>query len=221
MPPARDGGSMVIRLVMVDGHPLIRLGLMGAVAGCDDIAAVGEAGTGAEAHRVVAESKPTVVIISARLPDGDGVAAAGRLRQAAPDLGIVLLADMVDDVRLLKAIDMGLSAYVTKSSTAARILAAIRHAGAEPHSFVSPGLSAVLRDQPLPNGLLSRRELQVLMLMQEGMSIGSIATRLLLSESTVKTYSARIYGKLQVNSRSQALMTALSRGFLTVHAEAA
>jgi DNA-binding NarL/FixJ family response regulator len=212
---------MSITLVTVDEQPLIRLGLAWAVAASGDISVVGEAGTGAEALRVVAERQPSVVTLSVRLPDGDGIAYAARLRASAPDLGVVLLGDTIDDALLLGALDADLSAYVTKSSPASTILSAIRHAATEPHSLASPGLTAAMRDQSLHNGPLSRRELQVLMLMQEGLSIVAIAERLRLSESTVKTYASRIYGKLHVNNRSQALMTALSRGLLSVGAHAA
>jgi DNA-binding NarL/FixJ family response regulator len=212
---------MSITLVTVDEQPLIRLGLAWAVASSGDIAVVGEAGTGAEALRVVAERQPSVVTLSVRLPDGDGIAYAGRLRGSRADLGVVLLGDTIDDALLLGALDADLSAYVTKSSPASSILSAIRHAATEPHSLASPGLTAAMRDQSLHYGPLSRRELQVLMLMQEGLSIVAIAERLRLSESTVKTYASRIYGKLHVNNRSQALMTALSRGLLSVGAHAA
>jgi DNA-binding NarL/FixJ family response regulator len=212
---------MSISLVTVDEQPLIRLGLAWAVATSGDIVVVGEAGTGAEALRMVDERRPSVVTLSVRLPDGDGIAYAARLRGSLPDLGVVLLGDTIDDALLLGALDADLSAYVTKSSPASTILSAIRHAASEPHSLSSPGLAAAMRDQSLHNGPLSRRELQVLMLMQEGLSIVAIAERLRLSESTVKTYASRIYGKLHVNNRSQALMTALSRGLLSVGANAA
>jgi DNA-binding NarL/FixJ family response regulator len=212
---------MSITLVTVDDQPLIRLGLAWAVAASGDITVVGEAGTGTEALRLVAERQPTVVTLSVRLPDGDGIGYAARLRGARPDLGVVLLGDTIDDALLLGALDADLSAYVTKSSPASTILSAIRHAASEPHSLTSPGLTAAMRDQSIHNGPLSRRELQVLMMMQEGLSIVAIAERLRLSESTVKTYASRIYGKLHVNNRSQALMTALSRGLLSVDAYAA
>jgi DNA-binding NarL/FixJ family response regulator len=212
---------MAITLVTVDEQPLIRLGLAWAVAASADITVIGEVGTGAEALRLVADLRPTVVTLSVRLPDGDGIAVAARLRRDMPDLGVVLLGDTIDDALLLGALDADLSAYVTKSSPAATILTAIRHAASEPRSLTSPGLAAVMSDQSLHNGPLSRRELQVLMLMQEGLSIVAIAERLRLSESTVKTYASRIYGKLRVNNRSQALMTALSRGLLSVGAHAA
>ena len=212
---------MAITLVTVDDQPLIRLGLAWAVGGSGDIIMVGEAGTGAEALRIVDEAKPSVVTLSVRLPDGDGIAYAARLRQTRPELGVVLVGDTIDDALLLGALDADLLAYVTRSSPAATILAAIRHAASEPRSLTSPGLTAVLGDPSFHNGPLSRRELQVLMLMQEGLSIVAIAERLRLSESTVKTYASRIYGKLRVNNRSQALMTALSRGLLSIGATAA
>jgi DNA-binding NarL/FixJ family response regulator len=209
---------MATRLVSVDEYPLIRLGLAAAVAASEDIALVAEAGTREDALRVVGQLRPAVLTISVRLPDGDGVDTAVALRVEQPDLGVVLVGDTVDDALLVRALDADLSAYVTRSSPTAHLLTAIRGAAAHPHSFTAPGLSTVLNGT---GGLLSKRELQVLTLMQEGMSLPTIARRLHLSESTVKTYTARIYHKLRVNNRSQALMTALSRGLLSVRADAA
>src|SRR5206468_9078676 len=130
-----------------------------------------------------------------------------------PRLGLVLLsAGSDDDALLYRAMDEGLSAYVTKAAPAGLVLAAIRHASAAPESFTAPGLSAALARRRLTTGLLSHRERQVLGLMRDGMSLPGIATQLNVSEATVKTYVSRLYTKLQVNNRSQALMAAVNQG---------
>jgi DNA-binding NarL/FixJ family response regulator len=184
------------------------------VAGCPDIELVGEVATGAEAARVVLACRPDVVTTGLLLPDADGIELAGRLRQRVPDLGVVLLTAVDEEAVLLRAVDAGLSAYLTKAAGGDTVVAAIRHAAWAPHAFTSPRLAAALHGGKPPAGPLSRREQQVLGLLRDGCSLPAIAARLGLGEATVKTYVSRIYEKLQVNNRTQAVMVALGRGLL-------
>ncbi|WP_426507141.1 response regulator transcription factor [Dactylosporangium sp. McL0621] len=161
---------MTIRLVAVDEHVLLRLGLNRVVATVPDIFLVGEASSAAEAERVVAETAAPVVTIDASL--------------------------------------------VTKAAPISSVLAAIRHAAVAPHSFTAPGLPSALSRRRGQAGLLSQREQEVLMLMRDGLSLPTIAQRLTVSEATVKTYVSRLYSKLRVNNRSQALMAAVNQGLL-------
>jgi DNA-binding NarL/FixJ family response regulator len=205
---------MSIRLVAVDEHVLLRLGLASVVATSPDIVLVGEASSAAEAERLVDETNPSVVTIELTLPDGDGIATAGRLRVARPELGVVLLTASNDDALLYRALDAGLSAYVTKAAPVATVLAAVRHAAAAPTSFTAPGLQTALTRRHSQGGLLSPRERQVLLLMRDGTSLPTIAVQLQVSEATVKTYVSRLYSKLRVNNRAQALMVAVNQGLL-------
>jgi len=205
---------MSIRLVAVDEHVLLRLGLAGVLTGSPDITLVGEAGSIAEAERVVQETNPTVVTIGLNLPDGDGITAARKLREDRSELGVVLLTAHSDDALLYRAMDAGLSAYVTKSAPVATVLAAVRHAAVAPTSFTAPGLQTALARRHSQGGLLSPRERQVLLLMRDGTSLPAIATHLEVSEATVKTYVSRLYSKLRVNNRAQALMVAVNQGLL-------
>ena len=211
---------MSIRLVAVDEHTLLRLGLARVVAAHPEIEMVGEAGSAADALRVVEETQPAVVTMGLSLPDGDGIVVAQRLRESRPNLGVVLLTEVADDALLYRALDARLSAYVTKSAPVQQVLAAIRHAAVAPTSFTTPGLSAALSRRQTQGGLLSRRERQVLSLMCDGISLPAMAVQLQVSEATVKTYVSRLYSKLRVNNRSQALMAAVNQGLL-VSAEAA
>jgi DNA-binding NarL/FixJ family response regulator len=205
---------MAIRLVAVDEHVLLRLGLARVIAGCADIDLVGEAGSAADAERVVGETRATVVTIDATLADTDGISTARRLRAQIPDLGVVMLSAVSDDAVLYRALDAGLSAYVTKAAPISAVLTAIRHAAVAPHSFTAPGLSAALSRRRGQTGMLSQREREVLSLMRDGLSLPTIAQRLEVSEATVKTYVSRLYSKLRVNNRSQALMAAVNQGLL-------
>jgi DNA-binding NarL/FixJ family response regulator len=205
---------MNIRLVTVDEHALLRLGLTRLLAGVADIDLVGEAGTYADAMAVVEETRPDVVMFDATLPDGDGWALARGLRARRAGLGLVLLTAVNDDVIMCRAMDEGLSAYVAKEAQPGAVLTAVRHAAAAPQSFNAVGLAAALARRRASSGLLSQRERQVLALMRDGISLPGIADRLAVSEATVKTYVARLYTKLRVNNRSQALMAAVTQGLL-------
>ncbi len=205
---------MTISLVAIEGDALLRRGLARAVAGSPDITLAGEAGTGDEALAIVREVRPDVVTIGMKLPDADGIALALQLRRILPDLGVVVLTSIRADAVLFRALDRGMSAYVHKSTDVPGILAAIRHAAVAPHSFTTPDLSGVLRRLRQQGGLLSNRERQVLQLMRDGSTLPSIAAQLRVSEATVKTYAGRIYGKLHVNNRAQALMAAMNQGLL-------
>ena|SRR5437764_7110440 len=212
---------MTIRLVAVDEHVLLRLGLARVVATCPDIEMIGEAGSASDAMQIVERTGPTVVTVGLNLPDGDGVSTASKLRGLYPDLGIVLLTAVADDALLYRALDAGLSAYVTKSAPVNLVLSAIRHAAVAPTSFTTPGLAAALARRQNQGGLLSRRERQVLSLMRDGISLPAIASQLHVSEATVKTYVSRLYSKLRVNNRSQALMVAVNQGLLPTVSDAA
>lgn len=205
---------MTIRLVAVDEHVLLRLGLARVVANCQDIDLVGEAGDIAEAERVITETHATVITIDALLGGGDGIAGAQRLRERVPELGIVVLSPVDDDALLYRALDASASAYLTKAAPAAAVLAGVRHAAVAPHSFTAPGLAAALDRRRGQQGLLSQREREVLGLMRDGRSLPNIAASMQVSEATVKTYVSRLYSKLRVNNRSQALMVAVNRGLL-------
>jgi len=206
---------MKIRLVTVDEHVLLRLGLARVVGADADLELVGEAGTVSAAFEVIAQTRPDVVTLDIALPDGDGLSLARRLRASHPRLGLVLLTASGDEALLYRALDEGLSAYVTKAAPAATVLSAIRHAAVAPETFTAPGLSAALARRRSAAGLLSQRERQVLSLMRDGISLPGIAARLSVSEATVKTYVARLYTKLRVNNRSQALMAAVNQGLLS------
>lgn len=206
---------MPIRLVAIDEHVLLRMGLARIVAGSQDIVLVGEAGSHDEALHVVPRLRPDVVTVGLNLPDGDGVSTGLALREQLPNLGVVILTVVVADAPLLRAMEAGLSAYLSKSAAVPEVLAAIRHAAVAPHSFNAPGLAGVLGRLTRQPNLLSHRELQVLALMRDGRTLPMIATELDVSLATVKTYVARLYTKLKVRNRSQALMVAANLGLLT------
>ena len=207
---------MPIRTVVVDAHPLTRYGLSVLAEQHSDIEIVAETGSAADALQVIAAAVPGVVTIEIGLPDGDGLQLARALRDRYATLGIVVLTSFGRDDVLFRAIDSGVSAFVLKSAPVNEVLGAIRHAAVAATSFTATGLLDALSrrrdtDSRFP---LSPRERQVLSYLMDGLSTPAIARTLFVSQSTAKTYVARLYDKLGANNRAQALMTALHHGLI-------
>jgi DNA-binding NarL/FixJ family response regulator len=216
LPLAMRGGAMPIRLTIVDAHTLIRYGLRELVSHQPDSEIVAECAAAAEAVPSIASARPDVVTLDVTLPDGDGLRLAGKLRKGYPALGIVILTGQSEDATLLRAVGSGASAFVAKTAPVDELLAAIRHAAAAATSFSAAGLAAALtRTREASDRLrLSQREGEVLRLLRDGMSIPAISRRMLISQSTAKTYVARLYDKLGASNRAQALMTAVRHGLI-------
>lgn len=207
---------MRIRVAVVDGHTLTRYGLRQLIALQPDIEIIAECGSAAEAGAMLLLASPDVVTVDGLLPDGDGLRLAAEFRAGNPNLGIVMLASRGDDDQLLRAMETGVSAFVAKTAPETEVLGAIRHAAVAPMSFTASGLAvAISRRRAARERLaLSPREKEVLRLLRDGMSVPAIAADMFISQSTAKTYIARLYEKLGAANRTQALMAALQRGLI-------
>jgi DNA-binding NarL/FixJ family response regulator len=205
---------MMIRLFVLDRHPITRFGLARMVDDEPDILIVGEASAAEAAQGQVAALVPDVITIDAEV-DG-GWELAHELRDCRADLGIVILTSNGEDDVLFRALETGASAFVPKTAPETEILGAIRHSAVAASSFSARGLADALRHHSEVSAkvALSPRETEVLALLQDGMSVPSIAATLFVSLSTAKTYVARLYEKLGANNRAQALMAAVELGLV-------
>lgn len=218
-PPALEllegtGHRSPTRLLVVDSRPLVRWALTQIARERDDLVSAGEAASATEAMSLVHAAAPDVVTIECSTLDGDGWALASRLRDGFPAMGIVILTSDDSDQMLFRALDLGASAFLSKSAQIVDVLAAIQHAAASPSSFTAAGLAAALqrKRQTADRLALSPREREILILLRDGMSVPAIAAQLYVSLSTAKTYVARLYEKLGARNRAQALMTAVRMG---------
>ena len=203
---------MTIRLAIVDNHTLVRYGLRELVSQQPDIEVVAECTSAAEAARKLSLTQPDVVTLAVSLPDGDGLRLARELRDGRADLGIVILTGRDEDDVLFRALETGASAFVAKSAPIEEVLAAVRHSAVAASSFTASGLATAItrRRETGDRLLLSAREMEVLSLLRDGLSVPAIARQMYISYSTAKTYVARLYQKLGATNRAQALMAAVA-----------
>jgi DNA-binding NarL/FixJ family response regulator len=206
---------MTTSVLLVDDHELIREGLRRAFERDPGFEVVGEAGTVAEAMAKIRASGPQVVIMDVRLPDGNGLDAVRKLREAGQTMGIVILTMYAGDEQLFGALEVGASSFVAKDAPAEEVLAAARHAATSPQSFSAADLANAMRRTMAPSGpQLSPREREVLKLLADGLAVSGIARTLYISESTTKTPISKLYEKLGAGNRAQALMTAMRLGLI-------
>jgi DNA-binding NarL/FixJ family response regulator len=213
---------VTIRLAVVESQTLVRYGLRELISQHPDIEIVAECVSAAGAPEKLGLACPDVVTVDVSLPDGDGLRLARELRDRRADLGIVILTSHDEDDVLFRALETGVSAFVAKSAPVEEVLAAIRHSAVAASSFTASGLATALsrRRGTAERFVLSTREMEVLRLLRDGLSVPAIAVEMYISYSTAKTYVARVYQKLGAANRAQALMAAVQHGLVTSEREA-
>jgi DNA-binding NarL/FixJ family response regulator len=210
-----DSKPTPIRVLIVDDHPVVRDGLRGIFESTAEFEVVGEAVNGAEAVTRARALRPDVVLMDLRMPDVDGVTATKRLAELGLDSRVLVLTTYDTDSDVVPAIEAGATGYLLKDAPRSELLRAVR-AAARGEAVLSPSVATRLLGQvraPVREPL-SHRELDVLALVARGTSNRDTATRLFISEATVKTHLLHIYAKLGVNDRAAAVATGFERGLL-------
>jgi DNA-binding NarL/FixJ family response regulator len=206
----------VIRLLIADDHPIVRDGLRGMVAGDPDFEVLGEAGDGAQAVELARALNPDVILMDLRMPRMDGVAAIKELARLGIAARVLVLTTYDTDRDVLPAIEAGATGYLLKDTARDELVRAVRTA-ARGEAVLSPSVATRLLGQVrAPADPLSARELEVLQLIADGATNREVATRLFISEATVKSHVLHIYTKLGVNDRAAAVAVAFRRGLLTL-----
>lgn len=209
---------MTIRVLLVDDHPVVRVGLRGMLDMSDDLHVVGEAASGDEALILTATLRPDVVLMDLRMPGIDGAEATERIAARFPGVRVLVLTTYDTDEDILRAIEAGAAGYMLKDTPLAQLVAAI-HAAARGESVLAPPVAARLADRRRtpPAEQLTPREVEVLALVAQGLSNVEIGRVLFISEATVKTHLVRAFVKLGVSDRTAAVTAALSRGALRAY----
>jgi len=208
----------VIRVLVVDDHPVVRSGLVGMLGVTEDISVVGEAGDGAEALALVESTRPDVVLMDLRMPRTDGVTATGAIVSGYPATRVLVLTTYDTDTDILHAVEAGAAGYLLKDTPHADLLDGIR-AASRGETVLAPPVAARLMSRlrtpaapPAPQP--SPRELEVLAAVARGLSNAEIGRELYIGEATVKTHLQRLFTKLDVDDRTRAVTVAMERGLL-------
>ncbi|CAB4673784.1 unannotated protein [freshwater metagenome] len=203
---------MATSVLLVDDHELIRAGLRNGLQATGDITVVGEAASGAEALAVATRVRPDVITLDIQLPDISGLELIAQLKEALPDVALLMLTMFPESEYVFRALDAGASAFLGKESTVLEIASTIRTIAVNPRSFSSPYLAK--SSQERSHELLTQQERRILSLLVEGATIKEISDLLFISQATTKTHINHIYAKLKVKNRAQAVASALRLGLV-------
>ncbi len=215
------GGEGSIRVLIADDHSVIRTGLKTLLASDPDLAVVGEAASGGETYRLVAELEPDVVLLDIGMPGEDGIEIAKKLKASFPRISVLFLTMHEDDELMCGAIEAGAAGYIIKRAEEREILEAV-HVVHRGDLYVHPGMTRALVEHHRADvgarkpgaGPLTPRELEVLAQIAEGAGNREIGRRLRIAERTVKAHVTSVFNKLGAANRAQAVAVAARRGIL-------
>lgn len=201
-----------IRILVVDDHPIMRVGIAALIGSSKEMECVGQAGSGEEALELHARLQPDVTLMDLRLPGIGGVETIRRIRSQSPKARFIVLTTYEGDEDIHQAMEAGASGYLVKGLPQEMLVNAVRrvHAGAK---YLPPPMSKALADRT-PDSNLSARERQVLLLVAKGQSNKEIAANLGITEATVKCHVSVILARLNASDRTQAVVHAIRRGLL-------
>jgi NarL family two-component system response regulator LiaR len=211
------------KILIVDDHPLLREALRQALDSEEDMEVVADAANGEEAIKLASELRPDVVVMDIVMPRLGGIEATRKIKEIAPDIAILILTAYDDEEYVLGLLDAGAAGYLLKSARGRELVGAIR-AIKSGESVLHPNIIAKLLRRAMtvpavvqkPQSLISERESEILKLVALGMSNKDIAEKLFLSERTIKSHLTNIFNKLNVASRSEAIVQGLKWGLVTV-----
>jgi len=216
--------SQPIRVVLADDHAVVRKGIREFLEEEGDIAVVAEAGDGEQAMTLVAAHQPDVAVLDIQMPGLSGIEVTRRIKAQFPDVRVLVLTAYDDDPYIFALLQAGASGYILKTADSSELVRAVRavHRG---ESALDPAVAQKVVQQltsgrPLGAGsaveVLTDREVEVLRLAAKGLTNKAIGQKLIISDRTVQGHLANIYGKLNVNSRTEAVTEALKQGWITI-----
>jgi DNA-binding NarL/FixJ family response regulator len=208
-----------LRLVVVDNHALFRRGLVGLLEEMPGFQVVGQAGDGEQALPVIEQARPDIVLLDLNMPKKDGIATLREVRERRLPVRVLMLTISQDDNDLMDAIRAGADGYLLKNTEPddlrRSILRVVEGQGALSPEVTAPVLRALSRfSTDAPAAVLSDRELEVLDCMVDGLTTQQMASRLFISENTVKTHVRHIFEKLEVSNRAEAVGKGMQLGLI-------
>lgn len=206
-----------IKVLLVDDHEMVRIGLSAVLGTEEDFELVGEASNGEEGIRLARQYKPDVVLMDLVMDGMDGIESTRRLLKELPNCKVIVLTSYIDDAKIYPVIEAGAFSYLLKTSRAHEIASAIRAAVKGQPVLEAQVASKIMNRfrkpaESLPHEELTEREMEVLKLIAKGKSNQEVADELMIGVKTVKFHVTNILAKLGVEDRTQAAIYAFKHG---------
>ncbi|MDM5328698.1 response regulator transcription factor [Neobacillus sp. CF12] len=209
----------MIRVVFVDDHEMVRIGVSAYLSAQPDIEVVGEAADGKKGVELALELRPDIILMDLVMKEMDGIEATKQIIEKWPEAKVIIVTSFLDDEKVYPALEAGATSYMLKTSKADEIANAVR-ATYHGQSVLEPEVTGKMmvkmrqKHQQLPHEELTTREMEILMLMAEGKTNQDIADDLYIALKTVKTHVSNILSKLNVQDRTQAVIYAFKHALI-------
>jgi DNA-binding NarL/FixJ family response regulator len=209
-----------IRVLLADDHQMVREGIRRLLEAAGDLQVIAEAGDGEEAQALIQQYKPDVAVLDIQMPKASGIEVTRWVRSHLPEVGVLILTAYDDDPYVMAVLQAGANGYVLKTAKTEELIQAVRDVN-EGKSALDPAvagkLMASLFKRPDKSAVepLTDRELDVLRLAAKGFTNKAIGMQLNISDRTVQGHLAHIFAKLQATSRTEAVMRAVSLGWIS------
>ncbi|HUV95189.1 MAG TPA: response regulator transcription factor [Anaerolineae bacterium] len=215
----------LIRILLADDHIVVREGTRRILEREPDLKVVAEAGDGDEAIVLAKRERPDVAVVDISMPRVNGIEATKGIKRVSPETAVLVLTAYDDDQYVFASLEAGAEGYLLKNARGSELIDAVRRVR-NGESVLHPDIASIVLRRIRPDGASraepspetpTEREMDVLRLAARGLSNRHIAQELVVSPRTVESHMARIFAKLNVGSRTQAVMVALRRGWLTLN----
>jgi len=208
-----------IKILLADDHNIVRKGIRQLLESADDLQVMAEAGDGEEAQALIEQHKPDVAVLDIQMPKASGIEVTRWVRSHLPEVGVLILTAYDDDPYVMAVLQAGANGYVLKTGKPEELIQAVRDVY-EGKSALDPNITRKLmtdlfRKPEKTVESLTDRELDVLRLAAKGFTNKAIGVQLSISDRTVQGHLAHIFAKLQANSRTEAVMRAVSMGWIS------
>ncbi|HWO95937.1 MAG TPA: response regulator transcription factor [Bacillus sp. (in: firmicutes)] len=203
----------MIKVLFVDDHEMVRIGVSSYLSAQPDIEVIGEAEDGTEAVELALELRPDIILMDLVMKRMDGIEATRKIIESWPEAKIIIVTSFLDDEKVYPALEAGATSYMLKTSKASEIANAVR-ATYHGQSVLEPEVTGKMMmkmrrgNVQLPHEQLTAREMEILLLMAQGKTNQEIADELFIALKTVKTHVSNILSKLEVQDRTQAVIYA-------------
>lgn len=209
----------MIKVVFVDDHEMVRIGVSSYLSAQADIEVIGEADNGKKGVELCLELRPDIILMDLVMKEMDGIEATKKIIESWPEAKIIIVTSFLDDEKVYPALEAGATSYLLKTSKASEIANAVRSTF-HGQSILEPEVTGKMmmkmrqKDVTHPHDQLTSREMEILLLMAEGKSNQEIADQLFIALKTAKTHVSNILGKLEVQDRTQAVIYAFKHSLV-------